>query len=113
MYGLGATNGMEFPLFGSGKGIKVNGLMNHPSLENWIMKRASKNITVDKNARIIRWEGVIPGNISKLIRDNCETLEFSVEIGRKTLVVFKGLTFEVHRKRGNRRMLLQNSLSSC
>ena len=48
MYGLGATNGIEFELFDSGQetgAIKVNGLgKNYPGLEKWIKKSLAKNI---------------------------------------------------------------------
>ena len=119
MYGLGETRGMEFELYGSGKefnigNLKVTGLKNYPGLEEWI-KEVSKNITVVDGTRFIRWKGVIPDDIGKLIRHNCETLKFTVEDeGSGTSVEFKGLTFGVvHKTGGRRRRLLQNSQMSC
>ena len=61
-------------------------------LENWVNGMKDRNeISVDGD--IVIWNGVIPDDISQFIRDNCETLKWSVKMG-DTQVDFTGLTFK-------------------
>eukprot|EP00944_MAST-04C_sp_MAST-4C-sp1_P001061 g1061.t1 len=120
MYGSGAINGMEFEMFGSGEdtgNVTVKGLEQekYTFLKKWIETEVAKNIQeVSRQGKenFLRWNGMIPKEISKVIRDNCKTLKFSIERGG-TLVEFKGLTFEVRKIDDNRRRLLSYSRRSC
>ena len=89
--------------------IKIEIYFIYTLLEKWIKENVSKDsLEVHRRGmkKFVRWEGRIPRHIGKLIRDNCETLEFSIERGGAS-VEFKGLTFGVgHRTGGSRRRLL-------
>ena len=79
-------------------------------LKTWVNGMEKRHETRVENGKVV-WNGVIPKNIGKIIRDNCETLKWSVEMGG-TSVDFNGLTF-TSRGKSRRRKLLQESKGGC
>merc|ERR1712178_273892 len=112
MYGEGAISGMGFQMENEMDKTKEDSLTisitsteaegeKIRKLKEW-EKEIKKGITFDGD--IVIWNGVIPDDISQFIRDNCETLKWSVKMG-DTQVDFTGLTFKQSVKSRRRRLL--------
>jgi hypothetical protein len=122
LYGDGFRSGMAFKLDSEMDAEKikdivinvetigdgVDGVDAFKNFTKWT-KGIQNNVRVNKG--IVEWDGIIPKDIGKFIRDNCETLKWSVAMGG-TSVSFDGLTFQPNMK-SRRRKLLQTSLDSC
>jgi hypothetical protein len=120
MYGKKITSGMEFQMddkLDENKPIKIKITSSAEvkdeitnKLKTWVNGIKKRNEIHVKNGKVV-WNGVIPKHIGKIIRDNCETLKWSVKMGG-TIVDFNGLTFTLGGK-SRRRRVLQESASAC
>ena len=120
MDGKNITSGMEFQMddtLDANKPIKIEITSSDEvkdeqitELKTWVNGIKKRNEIRVENGKVV-WNGVIPKHIGKIIRDNCETLKWSVEMGG-TIVDFNGLTFTSGGK-SRRRRLLQESKDGC
>jgi hypothetical protein len=120
MYGQDIKSGMEFQMddkvdanmpikfkITSGTEVKDEQITK---LKTWVNGMEKRHETRVENGKVV-WNGVIPEHIGKIIRDNCETLKWSVEKGG-TSVNFNGLTFASGGK-SRRRRLLKRRAGNC
>eukprot|EP00942_MAST-04A_sp_MAST-4A-sp1_P014825 g14825.t1 len=101
MYGKNIKSGMEFQMddkLDENKPIKIKITSSAEvkdeitnKLKTWVNGIKKRNEIRVENGKVV-WNGVIPKHIGKIIRDNCETLKWSVKMGGTT-VDFNGLTF--------------------